>query len=81
MSGGRDKAIAQERTVLAVSVVGPAASSELLVPIIFKGLGVCRVAARDSEQFYCFTSSDPEQMIDARDAEALLKTGLFRVPG
>ena len=53
-------------------------SSELLTPIIFTGSGVHIVAGPESRQIYSFSSHDPEQMVDARDAEALLKTGLFR---
>lgn len=54
-------------------------SGEPLVSVVFKGRGMCRVAAAESQQMYCFTANDPEQMIDAKDAEALLKTGLFRI--
>jgi hypothetical protein len=37
------------------------------------------VAVQEREQVYCFTADDPEQMIEAKDAQALLKTGLFQV--
>ncbi len=56
-------------------------SVEPLVSVVFTGRGVCRVAAAESQQMYCFTANDPEQMIDAKDAEALLTTGLFRIGG
>ena len=50
---------------------------ERLTPISFKGTGGCIISGPESQQVYCFSSHDPEQMVDARDAEALLKTGLF----
>lgn len=65
--------------------VAPSLSSasvqEHLTPVVFKGTGAYLVTGPESRQVYCFSASDPEQMIDARDAEALLNTGLFRVKG
>ena len=55
------------------------APQESLMPVIFKGTGGYIVTGPESKQVYCFSPHDPELMIDARDAEALLKTGLFCV--
>jgi len=80
MSGGRRyEAISRTRTPSASSIPEQTASSDLIVPIVFTGQGVCRVAVQEREQVYCFTADDPEQMIEAKDAQALLKTGLFQV--
>jgi hypothetical protein len=54
-------------------------SPDPVIAVIFRGSGVLRVTGADTQQVYCFSELDPEQMIDAKDAATLLKTGLFRL--
>lgn len=56
-----------------------ARAHEALTPIVFKGTGGYIITGPESHHVYCFSSHDPEQMVDARDTDALLKTGLFRI--
>ena len=78
-SGKRPAQTAYPSPYGSVPAEKPASSHEPLTPVIFKGSGGYIVTGPESHQVYCFSSHDPELMIDARDAEALLETGLFHV--
>lgn len=67
------------RKVSTISGVRIAVTPEPLNHIVFTGMGTFVVAGSESGQVYCFTPQDPEQMIDAKDTDSLMKTGLFRM--
>ena len=57
----------------------PAFPHEALTPIVFKGTNGYIITGPESHHVYCFSAHDPEQMVDARDTDALLQTGLFHI--
>jgi len=50
-------------------------------PLVFTGTGEYLVAGPHSREVYHFSSSRPEQWVDARDVSTLLRTGLFQAKG
>lgn len=79
MSGDGREANSRWRSVSVVPALKLFSTLESLTPIVFKGTGGYLVTGPESRQVYCFSSNDPEQMIDSRDVEPLLSTGLFRM--
>lgn len=58
----------------------PKASTQ--VPLLFLGTGAYLVSGPHSRLVYRFSSDQPEQLVEERDAPALVRTGLFRAhPG
>jgi len=45
---------------------------------LFKGIGKYLVTGPHSREVYSFSADEPEQMVDARDAAVLIRSGLFR---
>jgi hypothetical protein len=86
-TGKKRDAIASWRTLSAIPtypspealLASPPVATKPLTPIVFKGAGAYLVAGTHSRQVYCFSSNDPEQLVDARDAPGLVRTGLFRL--
>jgi hypothetical protein len=54
-------------------------SPQNLTPVVFKGSGSYLVTGEHSRKVYHFSQEQPERSIDAKDASALLRTGLFQV--
>jgi hypothetical protein len=43
----------------------------------FRGAGACLITGPHTQEVYHFSASQPQQLVHARDAEAMLRTGLF----
>ncbi len=57
----------------------PAAhAAQRLAPVVFQGRGSYLATGHHSREVYHFSSSSPEQLVDARDIEALVGSGFFR---
>lgn len=68
----------QQGVVVAQTV--PAATSPVQpqTAVVFQGTGSYLVTGDHSRHVYHFSSEQPEQWIDSKDAGALLRTGLFQ---
>ena len=75
--GKRREELRQARTTYAPSSSEPMESAGNLTPVVFKGTGSYLVTGEHSRSVYHFSQEQPERLIDARDAAALLKTRLF----
>lgn len=77
MCCGQNRARArQSYSVAPASPISAPATSEQQVR--FLGSGSLVVRGTHSGRSYVFSSADPDVSVDARDAEVLLKTKLFR---
>ena len=76
--GKKREQIRQQRTGSVPPTPAPAGLSQSLAPVVFKGSGSYLVTGEHSRIVYHFSQKQPERWIDAKDAEALLKTRLFQ---
>jgi hypothetical protein len=70
--------IRQQRTFLVPPVPVQTAPIEPRTPVVFKGTGSYLVTGPNSGNVYHFSQAEPEQWIDAKDAEALITTRFFQ---
>jgi hypothetical protein len=79
--GDKRKAATLRRTIAATPKPSPLQASTR-VPLLFLGTGAYLVSGPRSRLVYRFSDDEPEQLVEARDAPALVRTGLFRArPG
>jgi hypothetical protein len=79
--GDKRKAATIRRTLAATPQPGPTRASTQ-VPLLFLGSGAYLVSGPHSRLVYTFSDEEPEQLVEERDAPALVRTGLFRArPG
>jgi hypothetical protein len=76
--GQKREQIRQQRTVYVQPAPAPEAPVLDLTPVVFKGVGSYLVTGPYSGNVYRFSQAAPEQRIDSRDAEALLRSRFFR---
>lgn len=76
--GNKRQQIRQQRTVSVPLAPAPATAGQALTPVVYKGSGAYLVTGEHSRSVYHFSEKQPESWIDARDAEALLRTRFFQ---
>jgi hypothetical protein len=57
----------------------PAKTSAAVTRLIYRGKGTVIIAGRCFRQVYVFSPKEPEQLVDAEDVGALVRTGFFLV--
>jgi hypothetical protein len=75
--GKKRETLRQRRTIFALPQTPPAPTGPSTA-LIFTGTGDYLIAGRSSGEVYHFSSHQPEQSVDVKDAAAMLATGLFR---
>jgi hypothetical protein len=76
--GQKREELRQRRTVfVATASPAPVESAGPRTPVVFKGTGSYLVTGPATGEVYCFSSQQPEQWIDPRDAVALIRTRFF----
>ncbi len=75
--GDKRKAATLRRTLAATPKPAPPQASTR-VPLLFLGTGAYLVSGPRSRLVYRFSDDEPEQLVEDRDAPALVRTGLFR---
>jgi hypothetical protein len=79
--GDKRRAATVPRSRAATPQPGPPGPSTR-IPLLFLGSGAYLVSGPQSRRVYKFSYEEPEQMVEERDAPALVRTGLFRArPG
>ena len=76
--GQKREAMRQRWIVSVPPDPGPAVPAPPRTPVVFRGSGSYLVTGPQSHHVYHFSQQQPEQWIDAKDAAALLRTGLFQ---
>ncbi|MGA3011816.1 MAG: hypothetical protein ABSD72_16275 [Terracidiphilus sp.] len=79
--GKKREELRRVRATYVPSSFAPMKSAQNLTPVVFKGSGSYLVTGEHSRNVYHFSREQAERSIDAKDAEALLRTGLFQVKG
>jgi hypothetical protein len=75
---GKKREAMQPRRTVFVTPRPSSAPSHPRTPLVFQGVGAYLVTGPHSREVYHFSSRQPEQAVDAKDAEVLLRTGLFQ---
>jgi hypothetical protein len=75
---GKKREAMQLRRTVSVTPRPASPPTRPRTPLVFHGIGSYLVTGPHSREVYRFSSRQPEQSVDARDAEALLRTGLFQ---
>jgi hypothetical protein len=78
--GDRRKAAASARRMPAGMPQPTRLEASKRVPLVFLGSGTYLVSGPHSRTVYTFSTDGPEQLVEERDAPALVRTGLFRTP-
>ncbi len=76
--GGKREALAQRRPYVVTASPTPVAVTRPRTPVLFKGIGKYLVTGPHSREVYSFSADEPKQLVDARDAAVLIRSGLFR---
>jgi hypothetical protein len=79
--GKKREELRQRRTISVLPVPASPEPTHPRAPVVFKGVGAYLVTGVYSRDVYRFSQEQPEQWIDARDAAALIATGLFEAKG
>jgi hypothetical protein len=74
----RVELLQQRRTMFVTPDPAPAAPSAARTAVVFTGKGAYLASGSHSREVYQFSSADPVGMVDARDAAALIRSGLFQ---
>jgi hypothetical protein len=77
--GKKREELQQRRQMYVTPTPAPAAPAGPRTAVIFTGKGAYLVSGPHSREVYQFSSAEPVQMIDAQDATALIRSGLFQV--
>ncbi len=76
--GKKREELRQRGVTYVPSNFAPLNSAQNLTPVVFKGSGSYLVTGEHSRNVYLFSQKQPERWIDAKDAAALLRTGIFQ---
>jgi hypothetical protein len=76
--GKKREEMQRHRQIYVTPNPAPDAPAGPRTPVIFLGTGAYLVSGPHSREVYAFSSSEPEQLVDAKDAAALIGSGLFQ---
>ena len=76
--GKKREEIQRRRTMFVTPNPAPVARAGLRTAVVFKGKGAYLASGAHSRELYQFSSTEPVQMVDAKDAAALIRSGLFQ---
>lgn len=76
--GKKREELHQRRTMFVTPNPAPVAPAGPRTGVVFTGKGVYLVSGSHSREVYRFSSAEPVQMVDAKDAAALIRSGLFQ---
>jgi hypothetical protein len=76
--GKKREELQQRRTLFVTPNPEPVVPASSRIAVVFTGNGAYLVAGRYSREVYQFSSADPVQMVDAKDAAPLIYSGLFQ---
>jgi hypothetical protein len=76
--GKQREELQRRRTMFVTPNAGPVAPAGPRTAVVFTGKGAYLVSGPHSREVYQFSSAEPVQMVDAQDAVALIRSGLFQ---
>jgi hypothetical protein len=76
--GKKREELQQRRAMYVTPTPAPVAPAGPRTAVVFTGKGMYLVSGSHSREVYQFSSADPVQMVDAKDAPALIRSGLFQ---
>jgi hypothetical protein len=76
--GKKRDELQQRRTMFVTPTPAPVAPAGPRAAVVFTGEGTYLVSGQHSREVYQFSSAEPVQMVDAKDATALIRSGLFQ---
>ena len=76
--GKKREELQQRRTMFVTPKPVSMPPAGATIAVVFTGKGTYLVSGPHSRQVYQFSSAEPVQMINAHDATALIRSGLFQ---
>jgi hypothetical protein len=76
--GKKREELQRRRTMFVTPNPVPVAPEGPRTAVIFTGEGAYLVSGPQTREVYQFSSAEPVQMVDAKDAAVLIRSGLFR---
>jgi hypothetical protein len=76
--GKKREELRQRRTIFVVPDTASVAPPDPRTAVVFAGEGVYLISGAHSREVYQFSSAEPVQMVDRKDAAAMIRSGLFR---
>jgi hypothetical protein len=76
--GKKREELQHRRTIFVTPNPTPEAPASPRTAVVFTGEGAYLVSGQHSREVYQFSSAEPVQMVDAKDAAALIRSGLFQ---
>jgi hypothetical protein len=76
---GKKREAMQKQQTIFQPPIAPIVAARSRIPVVFQGKGAYLVAGTHSHEVYEFPAERPEQLVDAKDASDLIRSGLFRI--
>lgn len=77
---GKKREVSQPRPrILVTPNRAPADPAPPRTLVTFRGTGSYLIAGPHSRRVYSFSSKEPDQWVDPKDALAMIRTGLFQI--